>query len=67
MTTFIELLASIVATGNVHTVVAPASWSQGRTLYGGISSALRTAIRRQFLGCYSKPSMVRKVPATTDE
>ena len=47
MTSFVELLASIVPVKGDFEVETPASWSQGRTLYGGISSALcLEAVRR---------------------
>ena len=49
MTSFVELLASIVPTDAGFAVDAPPSWSQGRTLYGGISSALcLEAVHRAF-------------------
>ncbi len=40
MTSFVELLASVTPTSDGFGVHAPESWSQGRTLYGGIASAL---------------------------
>ena len=49
MMSFVELLASIVPTDAGFAVDAPPSWSQGRTLYGGISSALcLEAVHRAF-------------------
>ncbi len=40
MTSFSQLLASLTGAANQYSVETPDNWSQGRTLYGGISAAL---------------------------
>ena len=41
MTSFTELLYGIQSDADGHRVSAPSAWTQGRTLYGGLSAALR--------------------------
>lgn len=40
MTSFTELLYGIQSDADGHRVSAPSAWTQGRTLYGGLSAAL---------------------------
>ncbi len=40
MTSLVQILGSAARTGNSWTVTIPATWMQGRTSYGGLSSAL---------------------------
>ena len=51
MITFDELIASFADHQNgVHKAIAPQEWSQGRTLYGGMSAALCQVAARQIVG-----------------
>ncbi|MCA8885628.1 MAG: thioesterase family protein, partial [Hyphomonadaceae bacterium] len=47
MSSLRAVLDTLVPDGNVFAVEAPVEWSQGRTLYGGITAALAyEAVRR---------------------
>lgn len=45
-----EILATLRADGETYLVDAPAEWSQGRTLFGGLQAALLVAAMRRRVG-----------------